>query len=193
MKGVLRLTIFLFVCMLIYSIIGFVVYMDATVLYKHKFSFNDFKNDTLAITIDSIKISEKLAACEIALHIDLSMTTKYEGYANVDIFDDEDTLVGQIEGDIYYDFGTDSDGAWSERKKEIAKNFRLEDGGGKFRAEVYFAKSKGFDVYNPESNPVCELIIYKPDRLLSEYFLYTAIFSSFVLFFLIIFTSKKQK
>ncbi|TAE67620.1 MAG: hypothetical protein EAZ85_15010 [Bacteroidetes bacterium] len=165
------------VCVL--SFAGSIYYFQGKIVYERQFSLNDFKTDSTVVSLDSVKIPENLSACEVLVYINPELTTKYEGYAEVDIFDDEDTLSGNIEGDIYYDFGYDSDGSWTERKTEVSKIFRLKDGGGKFRFDISFAKTKGFEVYNPASNTPAYLRIYTPDSLLSTYLIYSgAIFFS---------------
>lgn len=153
----------------ILTITGMEYYRNAgTKIFEKKLSFEDFKNDSLAISVDSILIPNELNACEIEIFISTNITEKYDGYVNVEIFDDEEKSAGNFEGEIYYDLGSD----WKERKTKNSQIFRLKDGGGIFHADIYLHKDILLEVYqnSPDFTSEVYFRVYTPEKLLSRYF-----------------------
>lgn len=112
----------------------------------------DSLSNKKSFPIDSIILPKDLKACEIELSADglkgeaSDYTTKYTTLITAEIADDADKPAGEMEAELYYDYGS----GWVERKDKEKKYFQLAKS-GTFNIDLFLDRQRGLSKFMPST------------------------------------------
>lgn len=128
---------------LLILMIAFAIFPDK-LLYSEKINPQELSKDS-ALTTKTFKIPEDVSICRFDIITDLQRDGIHWIAFDTDIYNQEDEPINSFSGEVYYEFGHDSDGNWSEAEENIKHHFKIDSAQGQqFYAEIY--AEKGLDV-----------------------------------------------
>lgn len=136
--GFFFLSIILLILMIAFAIV------PDKVLYSEKINPQKLSKDS-ALTTKSFKIPKEVDICRFDIVADLKREGMHWIAFDAEIFNEEDEPINSFGGEMYYEYGHDSDGHWSEADENIKHHFKVDSvQGQQFYAEIY--AEKGLDI-----------------------------------------------